>query len=330
MIPPIIIAGSGRSGTTWILDAIAEANNLSTVFEPLHPVAVPDAKQFACRYLRENDIEPCLYEFMLKVFAGKFKNIWANYRIRPDRLSVSKVRQSRENWVKYLLKEYVKLYNNFNEFGGKLNFPLIVKFIRANLMLSWLANNFNAKVILVLRHPCAVIASRIPLMGRIRGKSWGLKHDLDIYLNDDRLIEEHLQPHMSFITNPSLNRIQKLTILWCIENRIPLTNEHISDYCIVYYEDLLTDSDNTWRRILSEIGLDKMPSEKSLIKPSQQAPTDMANRLYDSKQLSRWSGSFNTEQLDQIDYILQLFQVDIYNVHSPLPVKMTQGSSHLL
>ena len=33
----LIIAGSGRSGTTWVLDAVAEANQLRTKFEPLGP-----------------------------------------------------------------------------------------------------------------------------------------------------------------------------------------------------------------------------------------------------------------------------------------------------
>jgi len=33
-----LIAGSGRSGTTWVLDALADANDLRPVFEPLHPM----------------------------------------------------------------------------------------------------------------------------------------------------------------------------------------------------------------------------------------------------------------------------------------------------
>jgi hypothetical protein len=50
--PIRIIAGSGRSGTTWVLDALAEANALRPVFEPLHPLAIPQARPFAYRYYR--------------------------------------------------------------------------------------------------------------------------------------------------------------------------------------------------------------------------------------------------------------------------------------
>jgi len=83
---PIIIAGSGRSGTTWVLDAIARANNLRTIFEPLNPVGHPSAKHLANRYVRDDTDFPELKRFMDKVFSGNLKSLWANYRIRPDRL----------------------------------------------------------------------------------------------------------------------------------------------------------------------------------------------------------------------------------------------------
>ena len=75
---PIIIAGSGRSGTTWVLDAIAGSNRLRTVFEPLHPAGVPEAKAFANKHVRDDADEPDLKLFMDKVFSGKLKGIWPN------------------------------------------------------------------------------------------------------------------------------------------------------------------------------------------------------------------------------------------------------------
>ena len=61
---PLVIAGSGRSGTTWILDVLAEANNLRPVFEPLNPYGVNEARDFGNRYVRENANEPELKCFM--------------------------------------------------------------------------------------------------------------------------------------------------------------------------------------------------------------------------------------------------------------------------
>ena len=83
---PLIIAGLGRSGTTWILDSLAEANGLATLFEPLHPNAVPHAKFFSNRYVRDDSYEPELSKFMDKVFSGDLRSVWAKYRVRPDSL----------------------------------------------------------------------------------------------------------------------------------------------------------------------------------------------------------------------------------------------------
>ena len=52
---PLIVAGSGRSGTTWVLDAIAETNNLRTIYEPLNPAGVPEARNYGNLYLSENE-----------------------------------------------------------------------------------------------------------------------------------------------------------------------------------------------------------------------------------------------------------------------------------
>ena len=84
--PARVIAGAGRSGTTWILDAIAEANQAKTIFEPLHPDGVSEAGRFCNRYVPEYSLNPALKGFMDNVFSGKLNSIWANYRMRPDRL----------------------------------------------------------------------------------------------------------------------------------------------------------------------------------------------------------------------------------------------------
>jgi hypothetical protein len=35
---PRVVAGYGRSGTTWVQDVLAISNELRPVFEPLHPL----------------------------------------------------------------------------------------------------------------------------------------------------------------------------------------------------------------------------------------------------------------------------------------------------
>src|SRR4030095_5695339 len=81
-----LIAGSGRSGTTWVQDTLATANGLRTVFEPRHPGGSSIARSRANLYLRRDTLDVELQEFFASVFAGTLRSIWTDYRIRPDRL----------------------------------------------------------------------------------------------------------------------------------------------------------------------------------------------------------------------------------------------------
>ena len=182
MNPPIIIAGSGRSGTTWILDSIAEANNLHTIFEPLNPVLVPAAKPFAYRYVRDDSHEPALRNFMDRVFAGNLRSIWANYRLNPhmlrpwSTLARGVFRRYRHNPLlqfKVLCGQYVRLLSHYRKYKRPKSDHLIVKFIRANLMIGWLAKNYDTKIVLVVKHSAAVISSRLRFIESSPAYYWG-------------------------------------------------------------------------------------------------------------------------------------------------------------
>ena len=44
-----VIVGSGRSGPTWVQDALAQANGYATAFEALHPDAEAGTAAYAGR-----------------------------------------------------------------------------------------------------------------------------------------------------------------------------------------------------------------------------------------------------------------------------------------
>ena len=105
-----LIAGSGRSGTTWVLDALAVANKLRPVFEPLNPWASAIGEKFAHRALAPEDPHPDLLEYFLGVCAGKHQRLWTQYRRQPRWLfppraklaSVSDVANLMHVWQKFL------------------------------------------------------------------------------------------------------------------------------------------------------------------------------------------------------------------------------------
>ncbi len=163
-----VIAGSGRSGTTWVQDALAQTNHCSTAFEPLHPEAVPEAARYAGLYLPADESCPELHDMLAVVFAGDAKNDWINFRVRPDRLrlNIGVVKSPRKlyEW----LRRRRKLARNVRTYSKYRGARVLTKFIRANLLLPWMNNQFKARIAFIVRHPGAVIESKI----RLGGDDW--------------------------------------------------------------------------------------------------------------------------------------------------------------
>lgn len=126
----VFVAGSGRSGTTWLADAINPSRGGRMVFEPFHPGKVRECEGFRRRqYLRPGDRREEFLGPARKVLSGKVRNLWVD---RFHRAFVARRR--------------------------------VVKDVRANLLLGWLRESFPAMpTVLILRHPCAVVESQMTL-----------------------------------------------------------------------------------------------------------------------------------------------------------------------
>ena len=126
----IFLAGSGRSGTTWVSDIINYKNEYRYVFEPFHPEKVEICRHFSHKqYLRPEDRREEFVHPAQTILSGALRSRWA------DRFHSRFVSQRR-----------------------------LIKDIRANLMLGWIRANFpEMLMIFLLRHPCAVANSKIKL-----------------------------------------------------------------------------------------------------------------------------------------------------------------------
>ena len=126
----IFLAGSGRSGTTWLSEILNHDNEYRYIFEPFHPDKVKLCKHFRRKqYLRSGDRRKEFLEPAEKILSGSFRNLWT------DRFNRKRIPRRR-----------------------------LVKDIRANLLLGWMHSNFpGMPLVLMLRHPCAVTNSRLEL-----------------------------------------------------------------------------------------------------------------------------------------------------------------------
>ena len=129
----IVIAGSPRSGTTWLAELLNTIPRSAILWEPLFLDADPQLPKigFGWRtYVPPDRDRPEMEAYLRRVLTGRVLNPWT-----LQRTSLRDV---------YRVKRW------------------IVKFVRANMLLPWLTLRFpTRRPLLLVRHPCAVVASQI-------------------------------------------------------------------------------------------------------------------------------------------------------------------------
>ncbi|MBC5824797.1 MAG: sulfotransferase [Candidatus Eremiobacteraeota bacterium] len=125
-----LLAGSGRSGTTWIAEVLASDNFYRFMVEPFNCGRVPQCKPFALRqYLRPEDDDPRFLAPARAIFSGRIRNDLIDCLTRP------------------------RVYKR-----------RLIKDVRSNLMLTWMRRHFpDLPIVFMMRHPCAVAHSRVKL-----------------------------------------------------------------------------------------------------------------------------------------------------------------------
>src|SRR5690606_27560775 len=91
----------------------------------------------------------------------------------------------------------------------------VIKEIRANLFLKWLHVNFpQVPLLLIVRHPCAVVLSRLQLR-------WATDGDIHACLGQEQLVTDFLRPYLALIEGAQTDE-EKHAIIWCIHYLVPL------------------------------------------------------------------------------------------------------------
>jgi len=312
---PLVIAGFGRSGTTWLQDALATANHLRAVFEPLNPDAVQGSRAHAYRFVNPDSEEPDLYRFLHHFFFEEFRSLWADSRIVKQKLIVRPGDLASWESSRRVLRQYGRAFDYLKRYRKqRQNGRRIVKFVRANMMLSWLKRAFDAKVVFIVRHPAAVVTSQLRSPA-----SWNPYARIEQFRNDSALLETLDDRSRALLFRPCED-IETCTLLWCIENQEALRQARESKIHVVYYEDLVRDGARRWREITAVLGLDIVPQAELVARPSQQTwgqPTDDPALV---RRYAAWKERIDGASARRIQATLDAARVDFYSIDDALPI----------
>jgi len=275
----LLIAGTARSGTTWLGDLIASQIPCRIMFEPFNPDLVHEYRGFYYfQYMRPESQDRDLYAFAQKVFTGQIRNRWIDHQ-----------------------NEHLRPHHR------------LIKEIRANLSLKWLHENFPAvPIVFLLRHPCAVVLSRIEL-------GWATDSDIEPLLAQSELVDDFLGDHLEFIKAAKTEE-EKHAIIWSISNLVPLNQFMPGELKIIYYENLCTQPQIELSGLLASIGQnDESPRLDKINRPSQTSRITSAVVTGRDK-ITHWKQKLRPSQIDTILRVVESFGLNHLYAESVLPL----------
>lgn len=303
---PRIIAGSARSGTTWLADTLAAANGAGTVFEPLNGDTVPAARAIQHRLLLPGDAAPDADAFFSTLFAGGLRTPWTLGRVYPTQLLPGRG----VSWHDALAHGRAAL-RHYWQHGRSTSGEWVYKLIRANLMLDWLAQRFGARIVLVIRHPGAVVASRLR-------RGWPWQPSLRASLDDAR-VRALLGAPVCRAFDAVQDPVAGHAAVWAVQHLIALREGTPSAFQVFFYEDLTGSLEAEWTRLTQALGFVHVPSPALRAAPSQQADATRAGTRAVSTP-ARWRAHLGAADMDRLRAILAVSGLDrLYTVEEDAP-----------
>ena len=268
----VFLAGTGRSGTTWLSGLVNHDRRYRNVFEPFHPGKVEAFRGFRSKqYLRPTDRREEFLAPARRVLSGEIRNSW------------------------------------MDRGGALVARRRLIKEVRANLLLGWMAENFpGMPIVLLMRHPGAVVSSRLAL---------GWRDNLDETMGQEELIEDHLLPMRAEIL-AARDPFERHLFLWCIDNYVPLRQFPPGGLHLCFYENLILDPEPELRRLFAALG--RNFDEKALHRINHPSSTSRRGASGD-RAVDGWRRGVTGRRLERALEILGLFGLDRVYGEGPLP-----------
>jgi hypothetical protein len=282
---PILVTGSPRSGTSWAGRMLSHAPFVRYVHEPFNisrrPCRCGIKFDYWFQYLSPRN--RLLFDSHLRhtIFPSFSRIAWVNL--------VTEIAQTRRIQP---LSKYFQSY---------LLYRVLVKDPLALFSAETLAELFGMDVIILIRHPAAIVNSY---------KTLNWSHPFSHFLSQAELMEDHLFPFRHEIEDFAKNDyeiVDQISLLWKLIHFMILkfqkTNSH---WVFVRYEDLASEPTEGFRKIFERIKLPFSERTQAAIRAHQlrdsQPDTTMpyAIKQHPHQVVSKWKRSLNPKEVYRI------------------------------
>ena len=235
----VLIIGSTRSGTTFLMESLNKNNDYRLIFEPFNPTYTKEWSSFSARqYFDPDKASDAEIQIVEGILRGKIRNKWV------DRYN-SKINSSKR----------------------------LIKCVRANLLLDLIEEKFKeVKIIYLYRNPYEVVASRLNLNFDPKDIHLILKHT-------DFLSKYYPDINVQKLNEAMISKEHCHAIMWCLENRFILRSLDSRDILVSKYEDIKGKTVEFLDSKLMIRDIARKPSLTSSVHGSYQLSAEEANNV---------------------------------------------------
>jgi hypothetical protein len=272
---PLLIAGHGRSGTTWVGNVLAKAPRVLYCFEPGSPVVRREGGQDTWfRYLRPGDRDHQMEQTFDTAFGG---------------LPYGR------GWRRGLWHRLIPGYR------------LVVKEVAAFMCLEWLVERYDPAVLVVIRHPCPTILSELKQGTDAEASRLAMLRQPHLW--DGRL------PEQRAALEQAQTPVEILAAIWALRQRVlaDALARHPA-WPLVFYEALCAEPVAQFRHLFQSSGLAWTPQvEQYVIQSSTtQAAGLYSGRRLSAHQTDRWRQEMRPAEIAAVRRVIEPFELPFY------------------
>jgi len=215
----LLITGIQRSGTTFTANILNNTHQFLYLPEPFNPRYGLIGIDTHFPYVDTLDDEDKYSRILSDLFSyhAYYKNNYAR-----DSL-IKKA-------GKYFLGTRAQIRYRFTRYGVQTKKRFLIKDPDAALSSEYISTKFNCQVLLLVRHPGAVLASY---------KRLGWEFDFDNFINNQALMRDHLSEYESLFKEKNKPLAMQVGLLWLSIYKILKSYlDHHDDWLLISHEDL--------------------------------------------------------------------------------------------
>ncbi|MGH2698640.1 MAG: sulfotransferase [Actinomycetota bacterium] len=304
-VRPVLVVGPPRSGTTWVEQVMGLAADSCSINEPDNDTQVPfalKAKRALGRYpvLDPGDEAP---EDYARLWDGAFAGIrhsrnprWKTGKLLLKLADKNEFRRALctqvDPCLSLKLRAAIALASPPSD--GTTAANVVVKSVHTSFSVSWIAERWQPKVVVVLRHPFNVVGSWAEL-------GWGAGGGCSLFERSS-VRRRYLDPMGIPLPQKRATSIELLT--WQIAlltSALERTAAAHPEWQVVWHESLCLDPKTRFKELFHKVGLSWTEEAEAFL--------DSTKRVT-SEQPGRWRTRLESDQVEKIRRVVSSFPLD--------------------